>query len=286
MVSPYSVVIVAGAAAGATGASRPGVRKSVLLRTRREQRAVHRRDGGGDRAFVGAVLVELLHLAVARHGGVGQVGQDHVVEQGGHRALPGVEAAADIERAVVDVVLEVVGVAVVFRRGRAVQAVALDRQLLQRRVGLQRVLDREVAGVGQRRRPEAQPAHDGDDGVHLALEVGAVDGLLALAQQREAGVLEHRLGVGLPALDHRQGTARERGSVRVVPFQGQIGRRLVFPLRVGGPDVAVRGDRGRDHVAGQRQHLVRAGRRRGRAPPRSPPPGRRRPPARRSLRFC
>ena len=61
------------------------------------------------------------------------MGHDRIVEKVGDRAFAGIVAGADIERLLVDVVLEVVGVAVVDGDGGIVEAMALDRQLFERR---------------------------------------------------------------------------------------------------------------------------------------------------------
>ena len=86
------------------------------------------------------------------------MGQDDVVEEVGDRLLAIVDAAADEIGGIVRVVLEVVGIAVVFRARRAVQPMALDRQFLPVRVGLDRLADIEIVLRVEQRRRRARAA--------------------------------------------------------------------------------------------------------------------------------
>ena len=160
--------------------------------------------------LVVGILIELHQLAVDRNGWEQNMRQDGVIEKISDGTLAGVQAGPNIQRVVVDIVLEVVGVATITRDEgsaavgavEAVQPMALHGELEQGMIGLQRPLQELVGAAGEKRiQTQACFHHGGTERIELALRVLAVDRLLRLAEVLQAGVEEHRLGIGLQPLD-------------------------------------------------------------------------------------
>ncbi len=244
-----------GGCRGGTGGARGGreVGRCIDLG---EHGRVQRTSGVAERVFGVAVLVELLELAVLRDHREGQVRYHDVVEKIGQRVLIVVQPAADIERGAVDVVLEIIGVAIVFGHRGAVQPVPLHGQFLKHRIGLHRPADGQVVLRGQRGGAgDARLGHGAGDGVDFALHVLTVAFLDGGAQFRQAGVLEHRLGVAFQPLDRREraGEAVDHFGVQALPFGGEVGGRVEQSVGVGGPYM------GRDAAAGDARERARNG---------------------------
>jgi hypothetical protein len=221
---------------------RPGLLEVGCGQISAEQRGVDRLNGFVERAGRVAVLVELGDFAVLHDGREGDVGQDLVVEERPEGGFAVVRTGAEVDIVPVDPVV-VVLVAIVPRPGRRriVEADAFDRHLFKRGVSAQRRLDREIVGVGQGRRSEAELVHDGDDSVDVTLHVHAQGGLQSFGVLRDPRVQEDHLRLRLPLLGGRQRLACERGPIRVPPFEREVGAGGVEPLGVGDPLVTVDG---------------------------------------------
>ena len=223
----------------------------------------------GEAVFEIAVLIELLEGAVVHHRGKRRVGHHHVVEEVGDGGFAVVGAAADIIRLAADLVLHVVGVAIVLRGRGRVQPVAFEAEGLQRLVALERLLHLHIGiGVELGVRVDAVlrlvDLHRRIDRVEFALRVLHEQRLVGGRLVGLGGVQQHCLGVALHPLQRVQGgaVAGEHHAVVAAPFRLKIGRRGVEPRRIRRPAMGGdAGDRGRDQTAVERGHGHRAGHR-------------------------